>query len=66
VAVIRTRFENWLAPGRYRLTASVTADGLGANAYDLRNDLTTIIVHAGKSGGGAVDLPHTFEIDRLR
>jgi len=64
LAVIRTRFENWLAPGRYRLTASVTSDGLGANAYDLRNDISTIIVHAGSSGGGAVDLPHTFEIER--
>jgi ABC-type polysaccharide/polyol phosphate transport system ATPase subunit len=64
MAVIRTRFENWLAPGRYRLTASVSADGLGANAYDLRNDLSTIIVHAGKSGGGAVDLPHSFQIER--
>jgi ABC-type polysaccharide/polyol phosphate transport system ATPase subunit len=64
VAVIRTSFENWLAPGRYRLTASVSPDGLGTNAYDLRSDISSIIVHAGKSGGGAVDLPHTFKIER--
>jgi ABC-type polysaccharide/polyol phosphate transport system ATPase subunit len=64
LVLIRTRFENWLSPGRYRLTASVSADGLGANAYDLRDDISTIIVHAGKSGGGVVDLPHTFEIER--
>jgi ABC-type polysaccharide/polyol phosphate transport system ATPase subunit len=63
-AVVRVRFENWLAPGRYALMATVSRDGLGADAYDLRSDISSIIVHANTPGGGAVDLPHTFEIER--
>jgi hypothetical protein len=66
VAGIRLDFENWLAPGRYSLTASVSRDGLGADAFDLREDVSSIIVHAALSGGGAVDLPHRFSIDRGR
>jgi ABC-type polysaccharide/polyol phosphate transport system ATPase subunit len=62
---VTIRFENYLAPGRYNLEASVTPDGLGANAYDLREAMSSIIVHATKSGGGAADLPHTIEIERL-
>jgi ABC-type polysaccharide/polyol phosphate transport system ATPase subunit len=64
LAAVRLELENWLAPGRYRLTASVTRDGLGADAFDMREDIATIIVHSGRSGGGAVDLPHQFAIDR--
>jgi ABC-type polysaccharide/polyol phosphate transport system ATPase subunit len=63
-ASVRVRFENWLAPGRYTLEASVTPDGLGANAYDLRESMSTIIVYATRPGGGAADLPHGFEIER--
>ncbi|MGB0092665.1 MAG: Wzt carbohydrate-binding domain-containing protein, partial [Solirubrobacteraceae bacterium] len=62
--VIRVQFENWLAPGRYRLVAVVTSDGSADNAYDLRQDISSIIVHATRSGGGAADLPHSFEIER--
>jgi ABC-type polysaccharide/polyol phosphate transport system ATPase subunit len=63
-ASVRIRFENWLSPGRYRLSASVSRDGIGADAYDLREDISSLIVHAALSGGGAVDLPHRFEIER--
>jgi hypothetical protein len=63
-ASVRVRFDNWLAPGRYNLEASVTPDGLGANAYDLREQMSTIIVYANRPGGGAADLPHDFEIER--
>ena len=63
VANIVVSFENWLSPGRYRLTASVTRDGTVADAYDLREDISSIVVHAGLSGGGAVDLPHSFSIE---
>jgi ABC-type polysaccharide/polyol phosphate transport system ATPase subunit len=62
VSTVRIRFENYLAPGRYRLTASITRNGIGADAYDLREDMATLLVHATHSGGGAVDLPHRFEI----
>jgi ABC-type polysaccharide/polyol phosphate transport system ATPase subunit len=64
LATIRLAFDNWLAPGRYRLTVSVSRDGIGADAYDLREDVSSVIVHAGPAGGGAVDLPHRFQIDR--
>ena len=64
VAVVEISFDNWLAPGRYNLEASVTPDGLGANAYDLREAMSSLLVHATRSGGGAVDLPHNFEIMR--
>ncbi len=63
-AVVRVRFENWLAPGRYRLTASISRDGTAADTYDLREDISSLIVHAARSSGGAVDLPHNFKIDR--
>jgi ABC-type polysaccharide/polyol phosphate transport system ATPase subunit len=64
VAVLRVRFDNWLAPGRYRLMAAVTRDGTGADAYDLREDISSIIVTASRSGGGAADLPHSIELER--
>jgi ABC-type polysaccharide/polyol phosphate transport system ATPase subunit len=62
-AVVRIPFENWLAPGRYQLLASVARDGFGADLYDLHAD-TSLIVLANRAGGGAADLPHRFEIDR--
>ncbi|MGI8428680.1 MAG: ABC transporter ATP-binding protein [Solirubrobacteraceae bacterium] len=61
-AVIKLRFDNWLAPGRYRLMASVARPGAQVDPYDARADISSIIVHATHSGGGAVDLPHAFEI----
>ncbi len=63
-AAIRVRFENWFAPGRYRLLASVARGGATVDAYDARQDIASIVIHAAQSGGGAVDLPHAFEIDR--
>jgi ABC-type polysaccharide/polyol phosphate transport system ATPase subunit len=62
-AVVRIPFENWLAPGRYRLTATVARDGLGNDIFDLHAG-TSIIVLASRAGGGVVDLPHSFEIER--
>jgi hypothetical protein len=61
---VRVVFENWLGPGRYTLTASVNHDGPGADSYDTRPDITSIIIHATHAGGGVVDLPHSFEIVR--
>jgi ABC-type polysaccharide/polyol phosphate transport system ATPase subunit len=61
---IRVRFENWLAPGRYSLTASVNRNGPGFDSYDTREDIASLIVHASLPGGGVVDLPHSVEIER--
>ena len=63
-ATVRLRFDNWLAPGRYSLMASIARAGARVDAYDARQDISSIIVHASHSGGGAVDLPHNFEIER--
>ena len=63
-ATVRVRFDNWLAPGRYHLTAAVTRDGLGADAYDMREDVSSLIVSASRSGGGIADLPHTIDVAR--
>ena len=56
MAVIRTRFENWLAPGRYRLTASVpqtVSAPMPTTAH-----LSTIIVHAGDPAAGCRPAAH--------
>jgi len=63
-ATVRIRFDNWLAPGCYRLMASVAREGARVDPYDVRQDVASIIIHPGRPGGGAVDLPHAFEIDR--
>jgi hypothetical protein len=62
--LVSVRFDNWLSPGRYRLTASISPRGEAAEAYDLREDISSVLVWASMSGGGAADLPHRFEIER--
>jgi ABC-type polysaccharide/polyol phosphate transport system ATPase subunit len=62
-AVVRLRFDNCLAPGRYTVMASVTRDGPVGEILDVREDLCSIIVHGEQTGGGVVDLPHTFELE---
>ena len=63
-ATVHLRFMNWLAPGRYQLTVSVTRDGFGADALDLREEISSVLVHSAATGGGAADLPHSFDIRR--
>jgi ABC-type polysaccharide/polyol phosphate transport system ATPase subunit len=65
IAVIRIRFENWLGPGRYRLTASVARAGLGDDLLD-RHEQSSVIVLAERPVGGETDLPNTIEIERVR
>jgi hypothetical protein len=62
-AIITFRFENWLAPGRYRLTATVARDGVGDDLFDLYGD-SSIVVLADHPGGGSVDFPHQIAIRR--
>lgn len=63
--IFRVRFDNWLGPGRYTLTASVARAGWGADVLDLKDNLATIIVHSGPATGGLVQFPYTIEIDPL-
>jgi hypothetical protein len=62
-AKVRMRFENWLAPGRYRLVATVAHEGRGADVFAAHMS-STLIVMADRHGGGMTDLPHGFEIER--
>jgi ABC-type polysaccharide/polyol phosphate transport system ATPase subunit len=62
-AMIRVGFENWLAPGRYRLIASAARTGFGADVYDAHMS-SSIVVMAERPGGGIADFPHTLEIER--
>jgi ABC-type polysaccharide/polyol phosphate transport system ATPase subunit len=62
-AGVRLRFDNRLGPGRYRLFATVARNGTGADVFDAHVS-SSIIVLAGRPGGGMVDLPHDFEIAR--
>jgi ABC-type polysaccharide/polyol phosphate transport system ATPase subunit len=61
--IVAVEFENWLAPGRYHLTASVYGDP-DARLYDKREDFGTLIVYSNAPTGGVVDLPHSFQIER--
>ncbi len=62
-AAVRLSFDNHLAPGRYRLFATVARAGLGADVFDahISSSLIVIPIHP---GGGMTDLPHEFDIDR--
>jgi ABC-type multidrug transport system ATPase subunit len=62
-ASIRLRFDNWLAPGRYRLVARVIRAGPGADVLD-EHSANTILVLPDRPGGGMTDLPHSFELTR--
>jgi hypothetical protein len=60
---VRFQFENWLAPGRYRLSATVARDGIGDDLFDLHAD-SSIYVLADHPGGGGVDFPHRIDVKR--
>ena len=62
-ASIRVQFDNYLAPGRYTLIASVARAGFGADVLDAHMR-STIIVLAERPAGALVDLPNTLEIER--
>jgi hypothetical protein len=62
-AQVRIRFDNRLAPGRYRLFATVARAGLGADVFDAHVS-NSIVVVADRTGGGIADLEHTFEVEQ--
>ncbi len=62
--IVRIEMENWLSQSQYMLTPSIARSGLGADALDVREDLTVLYVHASRVTGGVVDLPATFSIER--
>ncbi len=63
IAEVRLSFENHLAPGRYRLFATVARAGTGADVFDAHISSSLIVIPS-RPGGGLTDLPHSFEIER--
>ncbi len=61
--LVRIDFENWLAPSHYTATPSVARSG-GADVYDVREDLASLMVHGARLSGGVADLPHRIEVER--
>ena len=61
--VVRIDFENWLAPSHYTATPSVARAG-GADVFDVREDLASLMVHGARFSGGVADLPHRIELER--
>jgi ABC-type polysaccharide/polyol phosphate transport system ATPase subunit len=61
-AQIKLEFDAWLAPGRYRLFASVVHGDFDSDVLDAH--VSSSIIVAGRSGGGLAEFPHTLEIER--
>jgi ABC-type polysaccharide/polyol phosphate transport system ATPase subunit len=61
--VVRVRFDNWLSAARYTATPSVARHGFGADAYDVRDDIASLVVHGGVVTGAAFQIPFAFEIE---
>jgi hypothetical protein len=63
-AVIKVEAQNWLVPGRYELTPSVSRDPGGEDPLDLREDLADVMIHGSKQSGAVVEIPHTIDLER--
>jgi ABC-type polysaccharide/polyol phosphate transport system ATPase subunit len=64
MVTVRVGVEHRFAPSQYKLTPSVARAGAGADALDMREDLTTVMLHATMPSGGLIDPVHTFEVLR--
>ena len=56
-------FDNWFAPGRYDITPQVTYPGSGRRIMAVREKASSVVI-TGAHGGGMVDVPHAFQINR--
>jgi len=65
LVVAGTSFDNWLAPGRYGVTAQVAYAGLGERVMALAENADSIIVTGTRVSGGIVDFPHAFFVNRV-
>ncbi len=63
-AVVGTSFDNWLVPGRYDLSVQVSEAGPGAEVIALRENASSVVVTGETTGGGIVDIPHAFFVNR--
>ncbi|WP_445148466.1 ABC transporter ATP-binding protein [Baekduia sp. Peel2402] len=60
---LRFTLDTPFAQSRYLLTPSIARAGSGADAIDIREDLTSVHIHATQHTGGLVDMPHTIEVE---
>ncbi len=60
--VVRFSLDTPFATSQYLLTPSIARAGSGANAIDLREDLTSLYIHATQDTGGLVELPYEVEV----
>jgi len=64
VVTIRAKLEHRFAPSQYKLTPSVARAGGGVDAIDMREDLSSVMLHATQTTGGLLDPEHTLEVQR--
>jgi len=60
--VVRFGLDTPFATSQYLLTPSIARAGSGANAIDLREDLTSIYIHSTQNTGGLVEVPYAIEV----
>jgi ABC-2 type transport system ATP-binding protein len=63
IATAGASFDNWLAPGRYDLTAQLLHQGGGGRVIARAENAASVMVTGQQAAGGAVDLPHAFFLD---
>jgi len=64
-AVLGTSFDNWLVPGRYTLSVQISDEGPGARIIASRENATSVVISGETRGGGIVEIPHAFFVNRL-
>lgn len=60
---VRIRFENYLAPDRYTLTAAIGRDTNGLSWHDRRERMRTFVVTGTRPRQATVQLPYAMDLD---
>jgi len=60
--VVRFSMETPFATSQYLLTPGIARAGSGADAIDLREDLTSIYIHGTQNSGALVEIPYAMEV----
>jgi ABC-type polysaccharide/polyol phosphate transport system ATPase subunit len=62
--IARSAVPGILAPGRYDLTPTVSSDPSGIHVLDLRENLTSIMLHGTRRTGATLELTSSFTLER--
>jgi ABC-type polysaccharide/polyol phosphate transport system ATPase subunit len=62
--LFRVTLNTWFGPSLYTITPAVAQHGSGANALDMREDLTSLLVHTTRPSGSIAQIPHTMSVER--